>query len=83
MPEIVANIPDELNASLTRWAEEQQRPLSALVHDILVAAQRTHNRYDPAMSQSTRWIRWCRDGGCGLCHELEPLFGKSKKDEED
>lgn len=77
MPEIVVS--DELHAFLKGWANEQQRPVSELVHDILLAAQHTRERYDPSMSDSTRRIRWCRDGGCGLCEELVPLFATGKE----
>jgi hypothetical protein len=30
------------------------------------------------MSFSTRVIRRFRDGGCGLCDEIEPLFAEGK-----
>ena len=74
MPEINLDLDPDLHARLTQWAQEQRRPLSALASDILAAAERVLANYDPEMSQSTRWIRMCRDGGCRLCDELEPLF---------
>jgi len=63
---------------LTQWAQEQRRPLPALARDILAAAERVRANYDPTMDQSTRWIRMCRDGGCGLCDALEPLLAVGK-----
>ncbi len=68
----------KLHANLTQWAQEQDRPLSALVQDILAAAERVRENYDPTMDQTTRGIRWDRDSGCGLCQELEPLFAQGK-----
>lgn len=78
MPNIVADLDPDLHARLARWALEQQCPLPALVRDILVAAERVRANYDPTMDRTTRWIRMCRDGGCGLCDELEPLFAAGK-----
>lgn len=78
MPEIVADLDPDLHTRLRQWAQEQQRPLPALLHDILAAAARVRANYDPKMDQTTRWIRMCRDGGCGFCDELEPLFANGK-----
>jgi len=78
MPNIVADLDPDLHARLARWAQQQRMPLPALVRDILAAAERVRANYDPSMDQSTRWIRMCRDGGCGLCDELEPLFATGK-----
>jgi hypothetical protein len=78
MPNVVVDLDTDLHARLMQWAQEQQRPLPALTRDILAAAERVRANYDPRMDQSTRWIRMCRDGGCGLCEELEPLFAMGK-----
>ena len=75
MPDLlVHDIDPELHARLRQWANEQGRPLAQLVCDILAAAERVRDEFDPSQSDSTRWIRRCRDGGCGLCDEIEPLF---------
>lgn len=81
MPQVVAELEPDLHARLTQWAQEQQRPLPALVRDILAAAERVRTNYDPTMDATVRSIRRDRDGGCGLCDEIEPLFalGKTKK----
>jgi len=78
MPNVVVDLDTDLHARLTQWAQEQQRPLHALTRDILAATERVRAIYDPTMDQSTRWIRMCRDGGCGLCEELEPLIAMGK-----
>lgn len=78
MPEIAINIEPDLHTRLSRWAQEQDRPLPSLIGEILAAAECVRNNYDPAMSRSTRDIRMCRDGGCGLCESLEPLFAKGQ-----
>jgi hypothetical protein len=78
MPDIIASIESDLHARLAQWAQEQQTPLPVLVHHILAAAERVRANYDPTMSPSTRDIRRCRDGGCGLCDEIEPLFARGK-----
>ncbi len=78
MPEIIADVEPELHARLAQWADEQQRPLPALVRDILAAAERVRANYDPTMDWTTRSIRRDRDGGCGLCDALEPLFAGGK-----
>lgn len=75
MPDIVLkDIDPDLYTRPSQWAAEQGRPLPALARDILAAAERVHGEFDPTTSDSTRWIRRCRDGACGLCDELEPLF---------
>ena len=79
MPDISATLEADLHARLTQWAQQQQRPVSALVRDILAVAERVRANYDPTMSQTTRWIRRCRDGGCGLCDQLEPLFAPPRQ----
>lgn len=79
MPEIIAEIEPDLHARLTQWAHEQQRPLPALVTDILAAAERVRANYDPTMDATVRGIRRDRDGGCGLCAALEPLFAEGTK----
>jgi hypothetical protein len=78
MSQIVADVEADLHARLMQWAQEQQRPLPALVRDILCAAERVRGHYDPTMSPSTRAIRRCRDGGCGLCDQIEPLFARDR-----
>jgi hypothetical protein len=78
MTEATVNLDPDLHARLTQWAQEQQRSLPALIHEILVAAERVRANYDPTMDRTVRIIRMCRDGGCGLCEELEPLFAKGK-----
>jgi hypothetical protein len=80
MPEIIAELEPHLHARLVQWAHEQQRPLHSLVRDILAAAERVRTNYDPTMDWTVRTIRRNRDGGCGLCDALEPLFaiGKTK-----
>ncbi|HZL31230.1 MAG TPA: hypothetical protein VFC54_09245 [Pseudolabrys sp.] len=78
MPETSIEIESALHARLAQWAKEQQRPLPALVQDILIAAERVRAGYDPTTSWSTRIIRRDRDGGCGLCEGLEPLFATGK-----
>jgi hypothetical protein len=83
MPEITVTIPAELHAKLTRWAEEASRPFSELVVEILSAGQHARDFYDPTMSQSTRWIRWCRDGGCGFCEHFEPTLAAGKTEAPD
>jgi hypothetical protein len=75
MPDLlVQDIDAELHARLSQWAAEQGRPLSQLARDILAAAERVRENFQPWQNDSTVWIRRCRDGGCGLCDELEPLF---------
>ena len=78
MLDIIANIEPELHARLTQWAQEQHRPLPALVRDILAVADRVRANCDPEMDRTTRFIRRDRDGGCGLCDEIEPLFARGK-----
>jgi hypothetical protein len=78
MTKATVNLDPDLHARLTQWAQEQQHSLPALIHEILAAAERVRANYDPTMSPSTRAIRMDRDGGCGLCQELEPLFAKGK-----
>jgi hypothetical protein len=78
LPETTLNLEPELHARLAQWAQEQQRALPDLIHEILLAAERVRNNCDPTMSFSTRIIRMSRDGGCGLCDNLEPLFAKGK-----
>lgn len=78
MPETTLNLEPELHARLSQWAHEQQRALPDLIHGILLAAERVRADYDPTVSCSTRAIRRDRDGGCGLCENLEPLFAKGK-----
>ena len=78
MPEIIANLEPELHARMAQWATEQRRPLPHLVRDILAAAERVRQNYDPTMTPSTRDIRRSCDGGCGLCDEIEPLFERGK-----
>ena len=78
MPEMIVSLEPGLHARLTQWAQEQGRPLPALAQDILAAAERVRENYDPTMSRSTRDIRGSRDGGCGLCDEIEPLFERGK-----
>lgn len=80
MPDLtITDIDAALYARLQSWAREQHKPLPALAREILAASDRAHEKYDPTMSDSTRWIRRNRDGGCGLCDELEPLFRKISK----
>jgi len=71
---LIDHIEPDLYARLDRWASEQGRPLAALAHDILSAAERCRENFDPNEGRSTRDIRRNRDGGCGLCDELDPLF---------
>jgi len=78
MPEIVVNLEPALHTSLTHWAQEQHRALPELVQELLAAAERVREIYDPSMSPSTRTIRRSRDGGCGFCDEIEPLFAQGK-----
>lgn len=78
MPDIVVEVDHDLHAALSKWASEQNRPLSALARDILAAGQHARDVYDPRMSQTTRWIRMDRDGGCGFCDRYEALFGAGK-----
>ena len=78
MPEMIVSLEPGLHARLTQWAQEQGRPLPALAQDILAAAERVRENYDPTMSHSTRAIRRSRDGGCGFCDEIEPLFERGK-----
>ena len=79
MPDLhISDVDARLHGRLAQWAAEQGKPLPQLVCEILTAAERVRAKYDPTMSQSTRWIRMCRDGGCGLCDELEPLFAEGK-----
>ena len=78
MPEMTVSLEPGLHARLTQWAQEQGRPLPALAQDILAAAERVRENYDPTMTGSTKDIRRCRDGGCGLCDEIEPLFAQGK-----
>jgi hypothetical protein len=80
MPAVTTEIDADLHAHLSQWAQEQQRPLPELVREILVAAERVRANYDPTMSWSTRFIRRGRDGGCGFCEGLEPLFAEGKTD---
>lgn len=80
MPEIVIDLEPNLHARLAQWAQAQQRALPDLIEEILLAAECVRNNYDPTMSWSTRLIRRDRDGGCGLCENLEPLFAKGKTD---
>lgn len=77
MPNLMIDEMDPaLFAKLRAWASEQHKTLPELARDILAAAQRTHEKFDPTVDQTTRDIRRCRDGGCGLCDELEPILGK-------
>ncbi len=77
MPNLtIDDIDPALFETLRTWAEQQNKTLPDLVRDILGAAQRAHEHFDPTMDQTTRDIRRCRDGGCGLCDELEPIFGR-------
>ncbi len=78
MPDTTVTLDPELHTRLMQWAQEQRRTLPALVHEILVAAERVRANYDPTMDRTTRVIRMCRDGGCGLCERLEPLFAEGK-----
>ncbi len=78
MPETVIHLETDLHSRLAQWAQDQRRPLPDLIEEILVAAECVRNNYDPTMSRSTRDIRMCRNGGCGLCENLEPLFAKGK-----
>lgn len=78
MPDIVVEVDSDLHAALSKWASEQNRPLSALARDILAAGQHARDVYDPTMSPSTRVIRMSRDGGCGFCDRFEALFGGGK-----
>jgi hypothetical protein len=75
---LIDEIDPQLYARLNQWAREQGKPLSGLVCEILAAAERVRANYDPRMDRTTRFIRMCRDGGCGLCEELEPLFAQGK-----
>jgi hypothetical protein len=78
MPEIIGELEANLHARLTQWADQQQRPLPALVRDILAAAARVRANDDPTMDPTVRGIRRDRDGGCGLCDAIEPLFAEGK-----
>ena len=79
MPDLlISNVDGRLHARLTQWADEQGKPLPQLVCEILAAAERAHDNYDPNQDRTVRDIRRCRDGGCGLCDELEPLFAEGK-----
>ena len=73
---LIEHVEPELYARLDRWASEQGRPLSVLAHDILAAAERCRENSDPTENRSTRDIRRTRDGGCGLCDELDPLWAR-------
>lgn len=79
MPDLlIPEIDAKLHANLTQWALEQGKPLAQLVHEILVAAERVHENFDPTQSRSTRVIRRCRDGGCGFCDDIEQLLEAPK-----
>jgi hypothetical protein len=75
MPDLlVQDIDGPLYARLTRWAAEQDRPVSALARDILAAAERCRDMSADLDDRIVRDIRRNRDSGCGLCDELDPLF---------
>jgi hypothetical protein len=74
MAEIIIHLDPDLHARLAQWAQQRHQPLPTLVRDILAAAERVRANYDPTMNWTVRTIRRDRDGGCGLCDELEPLF---------
>ena len=74
MPDLTINLDDELYQRLQAWAHGQNQPLPALARDIIAAAERAHAQFDRSTTRSTRDIRRHRDGGCGLCDALEPLF---------
>ena len=70
----IPDIDAALSARLLAWAESSGHSLPALARSILAAADRTRENYDPNVNVGTRDIRRSRDGGCGLCDELEPLL---------
>jgi hypothetical protein len=75
MPDLLLkDIDAALHARLSQWAGEQGRPLPLLARDILAAAERARDAYNSIEDRTVRDIRRHRDGGCGLCDELEPLF---------
>ena len=75
MPDLLLkDIDAALHARLSQWADEQSRPLPQLARDILAAAERVRDTSDSIKDRTVRDIRRVRDGGCGLCDELEPLF---------
>jgi hypothetical protein len=80
MPDLtIRDFDSALFEKLQAWAEQQNKALPDLALDILAAAQRAHEHFDPTMDQTTRDIRRCRDGGCGLCVSvvLRPRLSKA------
>jgi hypothetical protein len=57
LTEITLALEPGLHARLADWAQEQDRSLPALVTEILAAAERVRENYDPTMDRTTHGIR--------------------------
>ena len=79
MPDVAIILDAELYRRLQAWAHAQDKPLPDLARDILAAAERAYAQFDPSITGATRDIRRHRDGGCGLCDALEPLFEETRR----
>lgn len=76
---VIRDIDASLFRRLDKWAQARRLPLEELAHQVLDAAERAHSKYDPNQDWTVRTIRRSRDGGCGLCDELEPLFEQPQR----